>query len=164
MLNNEDHEWHEVCAEEEDEDSSEVYFDDSDTSFDDTMITSELPLCSRSERVARIRKNSARYAAEKANDFNKNHAEQVSKRVNFDLSYVEDDESEPIASEQSSAESFEDYYSDIPLPEDSDAPPEHQKRIKSYKASEKSESKPIVSEHGSSKCLTITTYMQVTTI
>ena len=91
-------------------------------------------------------------------DDNKEHADEASEKTNFDFAHVEDDESsggtepESVVGE-SSSEDFADYYSDIPLPDDSDAPPECQKRTTYDKSSGKSESEPIAIEQGSSKCL-----------
>lgn len=97
-LNNEDHEWQEVCAEE-----AHIQEDDEPT------------------------------------DDNKESTDEVSEKINFDFAHVEDDESsggtepESVVGE-SSSEDFADYYSDIPLPDDSDAPPEHYKSSSSNKS------------------------------
>lgn len=155
VLNNEDPEWQKDCAE-EDEESIVNYFDDDDDSFactesevieededwseeyfdfsdddepqcDDTMTPSELPNLSRSEMVARIKENAARRAAEKANSVNKECADEV------DDEFPSSTEPESVVDE-SSSEDFADYYSDIPLPDDSDAPPERYKSSSSNKS------------------------------
>lgn len=88
VLNNEDHEWQEDCAEE-----ANIQEDDEQT------------------------------------DVKEKHTDEASEKINFDFAHVEDDESsggtepESVVGE-SSSEDFADYYSDIPLPDDSDAPPE----------------------------------------
>ncbi len=103
VLNNVDHEWQKVCAEE-----AHIQEDDEPT------------------------------------DVNEEHADEASEKINFDFTYVEDDESsggtesETVVGE-SSSEGFVDYYNDIPLPDDSDAPPERYKSSSTKKTSKPSD-------------------------